>query len=288
MYKKLKNVLTYSQRFNSFLNFTKTPLLKLTDFIDFSFIDVIDIFLVALLLFYLYKLLRGTVAINIFVGIVIIYLIWRLTDLLNMDVLSNLLGKFISVGFFALIVVFQQEIRKFLLLLGSTNFTTRRNMLRYFRFLNQEKNTSNLNFDVLVDACEEMAKSKMGAIIVIQRNNSLEFTFSSNNQTDMKLDPLVLQSIFFKNSPLHDGAVVIKNNRIIATRVVLPLSEKTRLPAKYGLRHRAGLGITEKTDALVLVISEQTGKIVYIKDSEFYPIDSIAALKETLSQDLSE
>jgi uncharacterized protein (TIGR00159 family) len=262
--------------------------LELTDFIDFSFIDVVDILLVALLLFYLYKLLKGTVAINIFIGIVIIYLIWRLTDLLNMDVLSNILGKFISVGFFALIVVFQQEIRKFLLLLGSTNFTTRRNVLRYFRFLNQEKKATNVNFDVLVDAIEEMSKNKTGAIIVIQRNNSLEFTYTDNNRTDIKLDPLVLQSIFFKNSPLHDGAVVIKNNRIIATRVVLPLSDKAKLPAKYGLRHRAGLGITEKTDALVLVISEQTGKVVYVKDSEFYPMDSFAALKETLSQDLSE
>ena len=222
-------MLTYSQHFNSFLNFTKTPHLKLTDFIDFSFIDVVDILLVALLLFYLYKLLKGTVAINIFVGIVIIYLIWRLTDLLNMDVLSNLLGKFISVGFFALIVVFQQEIRKFLLLLGSTNFATRRNMLRYFRFLSQEKDVSNLDFDVLVDSCEEMAKSKMGALIVIQKSNSLEFTYSNTNQTDMKLDPLVLQSIFFKNSPLHDGAVVLKKNRIIAARVVLRLAGKTKL-----------------------------------------------------------
>ena len=262
--------------------------MKLTDFIDFSFVDVVDIFLVALLLFYLYKLLKGSVAINIFVGIVIIYLIWRLTDLLNMDVLSNLLGKFISVGFFALIVVFQQEIRKFLLLLGSTNFATRRNMVRYFRFLNQEKSISNFNTEVLVDACEEMSKSKTGAIVVIQRNNSLEFTYSNSNLTDMKLDPLVLQSIFFKNSPLHDGAVVISNNRIIATRVVLPLSEISKLPAKYGLRHRAGLGITEKTDALVLVISEQTGKIVYIKDGEFYPVDSFDALIETLTNDISE
>ena len=262
--------------------------MKLTDFIDFSFIDVLDILLVALLLFYLYKLLRGTVAINIFVGIVFIYLIWRMTDLLNMDVLSNLLGKFISVGFFALIVVFQQEIRKFLLLLGSTNFAKRRNMVRYFRFLNQEKGISNLHFEVLVNACEEMAKSKTGALIIIQRNNSLQFTYSNYNKTDIKLDSLILQSIFFKNSPLHDGAVIIKNNRIIGTRVVLPLSEKTKLPTKYGLRHRAGLGITEKTDALVLVISEQTGKVVYIKDGEFYPVDTFEALRETLSHDLRQ
>ena len=132
-------MLTYGEHSISFYNFTKKLLLGITDFIDFSFLDVIYILLVALLLFYLYKLLKGTVAINIFIGIVIIYLIWRLTDILNMDVLSNLLGKFISVGFFALIVVFQQEIRKFLLLLGSTNFASRRNMIRYFRFLNQNK-----------------------------------------------------------------------------------------------------------------------------------------------------
>ncbi len=139
--------------------------MDLTDFIDFSFIDVIDILLVAFLLFYLYKLVKGTVAINIFIGIVIIYLIWRLTDLLNMDVLSSLLGKFISVGFFALIVVFQEEIRKFLLLLGSNNFTTRRNVVRYFKFLNQTKQTSNLDFNLLFDSCEDMVKTKTGAIL---------------------------------------------------------------------------------------------------------------------------
>ncbi|MDA0793337.1 MAG: diadenylate cyclase CdaA [Bacteroidetes bacterium] len=260
----------------------------ITDFIDFSFIDVIDILLVALLLFYLYKLLKGTVAINIFIGIVIIYLIWRLTDILNMDVLSNLLGKFISVGFFALIVVFQQEIRKFLLLLGSTNFASRRNMIRYFRFLNQNKSVSDLNLDVLIDSCEEMSNTKTGAIIVLQRNNSLEFAISQNNRVQMRLSPHILQSIFFKNSPLHDGAVIIKNNEIIGTRVVLPLTEKTKLPNEYGLRHRAGMGISEKTDALVIVISEQTGKIVYIKNGEVYPQESMAVLKETLSQDLSE
>ena len=150
-----------------FLILQKSTNLELTNFIDFSFIDVIDILLVAFLLFYLYKLVRGTVAINIFIGIVIIYLIWRLTDVLNMDVLSNLLGKFISVGFFALIVVFQQEIRKFLLLLGSTNFTNRGNVIRYFRFLRQSQQVSNLDINTLINSCEAMSKIKTGAIIVI-------------------------------------------------------------------------------------------------------------------------
>lgn len=259
-----------------------------TDFIDFSFIDIIDILLVALLLFYLYKLVRGTVAINIFIGIVIIYLIWKLTDLLSMDVLSNLLGKFISVGFFALIVVFQQEIRKFLLLLGSTNFTTRRNVVRYFKFLNQHKQTSRLDLKVLTDSCEEMSKSKTGAIIVLQKSNSLDFTLNENNQAQIKLTPQVLESIFYKNSPLHDGAILIESNTIVATRVILPVSDRTNIPSRYGLRHRAALGISEKTDALVLVISEQTGKIVYVKNGTFLNIDSPEILKETLIQDLSE
>ena len=160
--------------------------MNITDFINFSFIDVIDIILVALLLSYLYRLVRGTVAINIFIGIVIIYLIWKLTALLNMDVLSNLLGKFISVGFFALIVVFQQEIRKFLLLLGSTNFTNKRNVVRYFRFLSQTQEESNLNLKILINSCDEMAKSKMGAIIVLQKNNSLDFTLNESNYSDWK------------------------------------------------------------------------------------------------------
>jgi len=271
-----------------FLNLQKAFFLNSTDFIDFSFIDVIDILLVALLLFYLYKLVRGTVAINIFIGIVIIYLIWKLTDLLNMDVLSNLLGKFISVGFFALIVVFQQEIRKFLLLLGSTNFTNRRNVVRYFKFLNQSKEASKINLNVLIDSCMEMSKSKTGAIIVLQKSNSLDFTLNENNRVQIKLTPQVLESIFFKNSPLHDGAILIENNNIVATRVVLPVSVSTSIPSRYGLRHRAALGITEKTDALVLVISEQTGKIVYVKNGVFFNVASPDSLKETLAQDLSE
>ena len=262
--------------------------MNITDFIDFSFIDVIDILLVALLLFYLYKLVRGTVAINIFIGIVIIYLIWKLTDLLNMDVLSNLLGKFISVGFFALIVVFQQEIRKFLLLLGSTNFTNKRNVVRYFKFLNQTNKDLSLNLKILMNSCEEMSKSKMGAIIVLRKNNSLDFTLNENNYSKIQLTPQVLESIFFKNSPLHDGAIVIENNFITATRVVLPVSDLSNIPSRYGLRHRAALGITEKTDALVLVISEQTGKVTYFKNGGFFNFESFKDLEKTISHDLSD
>lgn len=271
-----------------FPNFTKSPPLNNFSFLEFSFVDVLDIVLVAFLLFYMYKLVKGTVAINIFLGIVIIYFMYQLTITLKMNVLSNILGNFISVGFFALIVVFQQEIRKFLLLLGSTNYTSRKSFVRYFNFLNQEEQQIvQLDLSLFVTACENMAKDKMGAIIVLERSNNLDFVKSTGDETKITLSPQILESIFYKNSPLHDGAIIINGNRITATRIVLPVSESNSIPSRFGLRHRAGLGISEKTDALVIVISEERGDIVYIKNGQFQKFNSTEKLKRTLSEDLS-
>ena len=256
------------------------------DFIDISLTDILDILLVALLLFYLYKLVKGTVAINIFIGIVIIYFIWKITDLFKLDVLSNILGNFISVGFFALIVVFQQEIRKFLLLIGSTNFASRRNVVKYFNFLNQDKSLLKLDLSIFLSSCEKMASEKTGAIIVLERENSLEFVKETGEKTNIELSKGILETIFFKNSPLHDGAIILKGNFIKATRVVLPVSESTSIPTRFGLRHRAGFGITEKTDALAIVISEQSGKISYIKNGEFYSYKNIDDLIIRITEDL--
>ena len=257
------------------------------DFLDFSFIDILDILLVGLLLFYAYRLVKGTVAINIFIGIVIFYVIWKLTDILNLDVLSNILGKFISVGFFALIVVFQQEIRKFLLLIGSTNFASKRSVVRYFNFLNQDQGSLNIDLKTLLSACNKMANEKTGAIIVLERENNLDFLQNTGDEANIELSGQILETIFFKNSPLHDGAVIVKNNFIKATRVVLPVSESASIPSRFGLRHRAAIGISEKTDAVVLVISEQSGKISYIKDGVFCKFKSIDDLMRILSEDLS-
>lgn len=257
------------------------------DFLEITFIDVLDIFLVALLLFYLYRLVRGTVAINIFVGIVIIYLIYKLTDALHMDVLRNILGNFISVGFFALIVVFQQEIRKFLLLIGSTNFATRRNVVRYFNFLDQRQGQkSGLRVSELLRACQSMANEKTGAIIVLERNTSLDFLKETGEPAKIDLSQNILGSIFFKNGPLHDGAIIVKDNSITATRVILPVTESTEVPVRFGLRHRAALGVSEKTDAVVLVISEQRGSISYIKDGAFVNFQDLEDLKQIIQADL--
>lgn len=256
------------------------------DFLDLSFVDVFDIILVALLLFYLYKLVRGTVAINIFIGIVIIYIIWKLTAAMQMDMLSSILGNFISVGFFALIVVFQQEIRKFLLLIGSTNLTNKRRVFRFFYFLKEKQTNTNIKLKTLVSDCMQMAKSKTGALIVIEQSNNLDFLITPENEVEIVIAPQLLETLFFKNGPMHDGAIILRQNKIIALRVILPVSQE-KLPKKYGIRHRAGLGISEKTDAIVLVVSEQRGSITYIKDENLKEIKSADRLFDQLKTDIN-
>ena len=255
------------------------------DFLDFSILDALDILLVAVLLYYVYKLLKGTVAINIFIGITLIVLIWKITEALQMKMLSSLLGALLSLGAIAVLIVFQPEVRKFLLMLGSTNFTNRRSFLKQLKFLKTEINTA-MDVEAIVTACEAMASTKTGVLIVLERTNNLDFVKSSGDKMNIEVNQPILESIFFKNSPLHDGAIIIKENFINATRVVLPLSNKT-LPSRFGLRHRASVGITEKTDALCLVVSEETGKLTYVKDGEFVFYKNTNELIETIRYDLN-
>lgn len=256
------------------------------NFIDFKITDVIDIILVAILLYYVYKLVRGSVAINIFIGIVIVWGFWKLTELLGMEMISSLVGAFMQVGLIALIIVFQQEIRKFLLMIGSTNFSNKRNFIKHFKFLRQEKLTNELEVDKMLQACEKMSESMTGALIIIERSNSLEFVKSSGDQMNIQVTQPIIESIFYKNSPLHDGAAIIVDNYIVATRVVLPIGNDRKIPLRYGLRHRAAMSITEKTDALALVVSEETGKISYLKNGEFVSFKDINELSELIQEDL--
>jgi diadenylate cyclase len=260
--------------------------LELFDFTEIRIIDIIDVVLVALLLYYLYKLIKGTVAINIFIGIVIIYGIWRLTVFLDMLLLSKILGGFLGVGMVALVVVFQQEIRKFLLMLGSTNFKARRRILKRLSFFTDETGFGT-NVEAIVKACVRMSDSRTGALIVIQRNNSLDFVKNSGDEMNAEVNRPLIESIFFKNSTLHDGAMIIENNTITATRVILPVSNDRSIPQRFGLRHRAAIGITEKTDALCLVVSEENGQISYLKEGDFVLFESPEALKSQLEKDLS-
>ena len=222
----------------------------------------IDLILFVVMLYYAYKLVKGTAAINIFLGFVIIYIIWSITELVNMPILSNILGGFISVGLIALIVVFQQEIRKFLLLLGSSNITNNKNILRKFNlFFKISKEQAKMDVDEFISACEILKKNKTGALFVIEKNNSLDFVRTTGDELNCIISAPVIESIFFKNSPLHDGAVIIEGNYITGSRIVLPVSENENINSRLGLRHRAALGITEKTDAIAVVISEENGKL---------------------------
>ncbi|MBU2996946.1 diadenylate cyclase [Cellulophaga baltica] len=254
--------------------------------LDFKITDFIDILLVAVLLYYIYKLVRGTVAINIFIGIVLFWGFWKLTELLEMKMISSMIGGFMSVGLIALIIVFQQEIRKFLLMIGSTNFANKRNFIKHFKFLKPESTAIKTDVDALLSACEKMSATKTGAIIVIARNNSLDFVKSSGDKMYIEINQPIIESIFYKNSPLHDGATIIENNYIVATRVILPVSNDRSIPLRFGLRHRAAVGITEKTDSLVIVVSEETGMITYIKGGKFILYKDINDLSSILKEDL--
>ncbi|WP_026837651.1 diadenylate cyclase [Gillisia sp. JM1] len=256
------------------------------DFLNLRILDIVDIVFVAILLYYLYKLVKGTVAVNIFIGIVIVYLMWKLTELLQMELLSSVLGEFIGVGMFALIVVFQQEIRKFLLMIGSTNFTQRRKFFRQFKFVKDDTQIKT-NLNAIVKACEAMARSYTGALIVIQKSTKLDFIKISGDAMNIELNQPIIESVFFKNSPLHDGAMIIEDNKITATRVILPVSNDRSIPLRFGLRHRAAVGITEKTDALALVVSEENGQISYLKDGEFVIFEDTNELVNKLREDLT-
>lgn len=255
------------------------------DTFKFNVVDVIDVILVAILLYYFYKLVKGTVAINIFIGIVIIYLVFKVTQALQMTLFSSILGGFINVGMFALIVVFQQEIRKFLLMVGSSNIGNRRKFFKQLKFLRTES-MSDTDVDAIVAACTKMGSSKTGALIVIERNNNLDVIANTGDPMNIAVTQPIIESIFFKNSPLHDGAIIVSDNTIKATRVILPVSNEKNIPQRFGLRHRAAIGITEKTDAIAIVVSEETGQIQYIKDGQFVMFDNTEELKEMIKKDL--
>ncbi len=261
--------------------------MEFLDFLDFKITDLIDILLVAVLLYYVYKLVKGTVAINIFIGIVIVWALWKLTELLQMKMISSVVGGFMNIGLIALIIVFQQEIRKFLLLIGSTNLGAKSGVLKNLKFMKQDVIPTDTDVDSIISACKNMGMSKTGAILVIQRNNNLDFVKETGDKMQAEINQPILESIFFKNSPLHDGAAIIQDNAITATRVILPVSNERNIPLRYGLRHRAAIGITEKTDAICLVVSEETGQVSYIKNGEFVLYKNMEELGNIIKKDLS-
>lgn len=236
-------------------------------FITIRFLDILDIFLVALLLYQLYRLIKGTVAFNIVIGLFSLYLLWLLVRALNMQLLGSIMGQFIGVGVLALIVVFHPEIRKFLVFIG-TNYNVNRILSLDKLFgTTKVKTIDQDQIDNLVDACVSMAKSKTGALIVIAGSSELTDQINTGEKLNAKISSSLIRTIFFKNTPLHDGAIIIKENKIKAAGCILPLTQK-ELDQALGLRHRAAVGITETTDAVVIIVSEERGSISFAKEGE--------------------
>ena len=232
-------------------------------FIPFTLIDFIDIFLVAGLMFAIYRATRGTSAPYIFFGIIIVCIAWVMVRALNMELLSNILGQVISVGVIALIIIFQPEIRRFLQLIGMRQ--------KEFDFISRmfsvSRKKEDINTSPIVSACLDMSNTKTGALIVIRQKDDLLFIIENGIAVDANLSVSLLKNIFFKNAPLHDGAAVIEGNRIVAAKCILPVTQSD-VPKEYGTRHRSAIGRSELTDAVVVVVSEETGALSVVKSGQ--------------------
>ncbi len=230
-------------------------------FLSIGWLDILDILLVSLLLYQLYKLMRGSVAIKIFLGILSLYLFYLVVKSAQMELLASILGQFMGVGVLATIILFQQEIRKFLLVIGkTTSFKSGDSFFKSFNLWKQQ-DAGGYSVSSIIDAIKAMSKTSTGALIVFTRDSELKFYVDSGDLIDAEISNRLLLSIFNKYSPLHDGAVIIHKDRIRAARCILPVSENDNLPAQFGLRHRAAVGMSEITDTLIVVVSEETGEM---------------------------
>jgi diadenylate cyclase len=254
--------------------------------LNFNVFDVLDILLVAFIIYQLYSLIRGTIAANIFIGLALIYVLYFVVKALQMKMLTKILENFVNVGLIAIIVVFQQEIRRFLLLVGK-NASLQRNKAwwRYFFGKADAEKNNYARIKPIIDACKSLKQTRTGALIVFAKFYDEQFYQNSCEVLDSKISKRLLESIFQKNSPLHDGAVVISENKIKAASCILPLTDKTDLPLQFGLRHRAGIGVTETNEATAIIVSEETGEISYAKQGRVKMNISFAELEKLLNKD---
>lgn len=236
-------------------------------FLEVTWVDFIDIAIVSILLYQVYKLIRGSIAVNIFLGILALYLVYLIVRAAQMELLATILGQFMGVGVLAIIILFQPEIRKFLLVIGrSTEFRE-----NFFKNLANWRHQYHDDFDIheVIESAKTLKATRTGALIVFSRDTELRFYIETGEALDAEVTKGLLLSIFVKKSPLHDGAVIIYKGRIKSARCVLPVSENDNLPEHYGLRHRSAIGMSENTDTLVMAISEETGRLILARNGKF-------------------
>lgn len=250
-------------------------------------VDVIDIILVALLIYQIYKLVRGTNVLRIFWAIVIIYVLWMVVSMLHMRLSSEILGQFVSVGLVLIIIVFQPEIRRFLLLVGTkTSIGGEGGKKRFRLFHRNVTGEKKLNLEPYIQACMHMSQSKTGALIIFVRKNDVSDILASGEKLDALASSALIENIFFKNTPLHDGAMLVKGNTLLSARCILPVTSRNDIDPNLGLRHRSAIGVTEQTDVIAVIVSEETGAISYAVEGDIYHNVSLVQLRQFLENNL--
>lgn len=255
-----------------------------------GFKDIVDVFLVAILLYQAFKLLKRTGAVNIFIGILAFLICWFLVSyVFKMELLGGIFDRVISVGAFALIVLFQDEIRRFFSRIGSKRRGSIFSAIkRLFGTTSNEKEKTDFVLVQIVLACRNLSKSSTGCLIVLTRSNNLDFYSHSGEQINATINSRLIENIFFKNSPLHDGALIVSDRKLKAAACILPVSKNQSIPRRLGLRHRAALGITEHSDAIAIVVSEETGHISWAINGQLTVNVKPEQLEHFLSQELAQ
>ncbi len=255
-------------------------------FLEIRWIDILDILLVSLLLYQVYKLLKGSVAVRVLIGFLVLYLFYLVVRAAEMELLTGILGQFMGVGVLAAIIIFSQEIRKFLIVLGKTTFR-KDGLLQSIMIWKKKEAKENFNLTPIIEATKNLSSTNTGALMVFTRNSELKFYADSGDRLDATLSKRLLISIFNKYSPLHDGAIIIYQGKILAARCILPVSERD-LPAHFGMRHRAAMGMSEATDTLILSVSEETGQISLVRNGYIDSNLSVPEIRRRIIAYLSE
>ena len=260
--------------------------LEIFGFLSLSAIDILDILMVAVILFLLFRWIRGSSAMNIFVAIILLLIVRVIVGSLNMKLMTSLMNTLFDVGLLALIIIFQPEIRHFLIRVGGSSSWWRKMIGRLVE--GRGANVAEKTVEEIAEACRVMGEQKTGALIVIPGQDSLQYIVETGDRLDAMVSRRLILNLFFKNSPLHDGAMIVRGDRIVAARYTLPITSRTDIPASFGMRHKAAIGITEESDATVVVVSEETGRISYVKEGRLRPIENTYDLKLLLSPTLGK
>lgn len=255
-------------------------------FLDVRWIDILDILLVSVLLYQVYKLLKGSVAVRVLIGFLVLYLVYLVVRAAQMELLAGILGQFMGVGVLAAIIIFSQEIRKFLLILGKTTFR-QEGFIQSMMIWKKKVDKESFNVTPIIEAIKSLSTTNTGALIVFSKSSELKFYVDSGDLIDAFISKRLLIAIFNKYSPLHDGAVIVYQGKVRAARCILPVSERD-LPAQYGMRHRAAMGMSEATDTLILTVSEETGQMSLAKNGQIDNNLSIPEIRKRINTYLLE